>query len=553
MKKIFILSLAVSTVLFTLNSCAEEDYTDKYLNPEKVTTTSVDKLFTGVLEKAGDFLRIGYGRFMLHDQGVGKLAQSWGASPNASAMDAGLYNDGLYLYESWGRYIGVVTQYKVLKKEYETVGDESMKVYELCGRAVMYHTMLQTLDEFGKLPYSEVGLYLATGEMVYAHLDDTKELYELIIDDLGAINSELPNAGDVAANTDWLNDGNMEKWRKYVNSLRLRAAIRVSTDNPGNTLTSKGEQVIKEILGNPGQHPVVTGNDDKISVKWHGTGNGWWNTITGFDNYAQWSSRNTASKASIDRLDLNGDGFYSPEVDDPRLPLLYDPVHGGPKGGQYVGINLRDAVSDIDANLNGVEGIKQYSFFNEQSFRDNRKMDSYVITPSEIAFYKAEAILRFGVGGDARAEFIRGVYESVKMYATINAESDAAGEAATRSPKVDMSYWTDGRINEFAAKLWDNQSNKLKLVYEQLWLHCTVFNVVETWNTLRRTGYPDDLYFPFVDAGSCKVLPQRFIVPTSEYQRNSNMPDENNYGAYTPGESWWEVIFWARLIQGETQ
>jgi hypothetical protein len=179
-------------------------------------------------------------------------------------------------------------------------------------------------------------------------------------------------------------------------------------------------------------------------------------------------------------------------------------------------------------------------------------MDSYVITPSEIAFYKAEAILRFGVGGDAKTEFVRGVYESVKMYAKINAESDAAGEAATRSPKVDMSYWTDPRINEFAAKLWDNEANKLKLVYEQLWLHCGIFNAVETWNILRRTGYPDDLYFPFTNAGNCRVLPQRFIIPTDEAQRNENMPNEDSFGAYTPGQSWWEVIFWARLIQGET-
>jgi hypothetical protein len=431
-----------------------------------------------------------------------------------------------------------------------------MKAYELCGRAVMYQTMLQTLDEFGKLPYSEVGLYLATGEMAYAHLDDTKELYELIIDDLGVINSELQAAGAIAASADWLNEGNMDKWRIYVNSLRLRAAIRVSGaedyTNPDNTLKSKGEQVIKEILGNSGQHPVVTGDDNKISVKWRGTGNGWWNTITGFDNYAQWSSRNTASKARIDRLDLNGDGVYSPEVDDPRLPLLYDPIHGGPKADQYVGINLRDRMSDIDANLTGANGIRQYSYVNEQSFRDNRKMDSYVVTPSEIAFYKAEAILRFGVSGDARAEFIRGVFESVKMYAKINAESDAMGEAATRSPKVDMSYWTDARINEFAARLWDSESNKYKLIYEQFWLHCAIFNVVETWNVVRRTGYPDDLYYPFVDGGTCKVLPQRFIVPASEYQRNSNMPNEENYGVYTPGKSWWEVIFWARLIQGET-
>jgi hypothetical protein len=552
MKRIYILLLAISAALFTFGSCAEEDFTDRYFNPEKVTTTSVDKLFTGVLDKAGDFLKIGYGRFMLHDQGVGKLAQSWGVR-----LDDELYNDGLYMYETWGRYIGVVTQYKVLEKEYNALGDESLKAYVLCGKAVMYQAMLQALDEFGKLPYSEVGLYLINGEMAYAHLDDTKELYQLILDDLAVINDDLatlPEGVTVAAGTDWLNDGKMDKWRKYVNSLRLRAAIRLSTSNPGNDKVGEAEKAIKEIFGDSNKYPVVTGADDQISVKWHGTGNGWWNTITGFDNYAQWHSRNTASKARIDRLDLNKDAVYSPAEDDPRLPLLYDPVQGGPKKGLYVGINTKDKPADVSANVSGVDGVKQYSFVNERSFRDNRKMDSYVITPSEVAFYKAEAIQRNIISGDAKAEFVRGVFESVKMYAKINAESDAAGEAATRSPAVDMSYWTDDRIKAFAEKIWGSETNKLKIIYEQLWLHCGIFNAVETWNTLRRTGYPDDLYFPYISSGSnCKVLPQRFIIPVSESERNNNVPNENNYGAYKPGESWWEVIFWAQEIKGETK
>lgn len=546
-----ILFLAASTLLVFCSSCAKEDFTDKYLNPEKVTTTSTDKLFTGVLEKAVDFLKIGYGRFMLHDQGVGKLAQAWGVR-----LDEELYNDGNYLYETWGRYIGVVTQYKVLKKEYEATGDQSLKAYELCGRAVMYHTMLQALDEYGKLPYADVGLYLTTGEMVYARLDDPKALFELILDDLKVLNSELPNAGSIDASTDWLNDGDMAKWRIYVNSLRLRAAIRISGsdgagvdgyNNPANTLQAKAKTVIAEILGNPDEYPVVTGVDNQITVKWHGTGNGWWNTITAYDNYAQWHSRNTASKAMIDRLDLDKNALYTPEEDDPRLPLIYDPILGGPKGGQYVGINTRDRASDIAGNVSGWNGIKQYSFVNERSFRDNRKMDSYVITPSEIAFYKAEALQRsIGGSGAAKDEFVKGVFESVKMYAKINAESDATGEAAARSAVVDMSYWTDANITAFAERLWDKESNKLKLIYEQLWLHSAIFNATESWNTLRRTGYPNDLYYPVTDQGNCKVLPQRFIVPVSEHQRNENVPDEDNHGAYTAGKSWWEVIFWAR-------
>lgn len=545
MKKIANILLVAGAATCLLNACAEEEFTDRYLNPAKVTSTSVDQLFTGELEKANEILRIGYGRFMYHDQAVGKLAQAWGVALGS------LYEGGMYQTSIWDWHIGVVTQYRVLKKEYEAAGDESLKAYELCGRAVMYHVMLQALDEFGKLPFSEVGLYPATGEMVYAHLDDTKTLYELIIDDLGAINNELPTAGAIATMSDWLNDGDMSKWRKYVNSLRLRAAIRVSGaedyTNPDNSLKSKGEQVIKEILGDAGKHPVVTGVDDEIKVTPKGSGNGWWSSITGMDNYDQHSARNTAAHARIQRLDLNGDSLYNDADDDPRLPLLYDTVHGGSKSGKFVGINTRDEAGDVSAGITGEKGIKQYSFVNERSFRDNRRINSYVITPSEIAFYKAEAILRFSVAGDAKEEFVRGVRESVKMYAKINAESDAADPSAYRSPKVDMSYWTDDKINEFAEKLWNSDpSNKLKLVYEQLWLHCGIFNATECWNTLRRTGYPNDLYFPYVTGANVNVLLQRFIVPTSEVQRNKNMPDEDNRGAYTPGKSWWEVIFWAR-------
>ncbi|MDR1981536.1 MAG: SusD/RagB family nutrient-binding outer membrane lipoprotein [Tannerellaceae bacterium] len=555
MKKIIIL-LAASAVLLTFSACSEDDFTSKFVDPSKVTVAPTDKLFTGVLEKAGEFLRIGYGRFMLHDQGVGKLSQAWGVRP-----DDELYNDGLYMYSAWGWYTSTVTQYKQLKIAYETGGDETMKVYELCGRAVMYQAMLQALDEFGKLPYTDVGGFFETGEVWNdVHLEDTESLYELILDDLDKINDELPSMTmPISSMNDWLNDGNMDKWRVYVNSLRLRAAIRLTGaedyTNPDNTLAGKAKTVVTTMLGNPGKYPVVSSTADQISVKWHGSGNGWWNTITGFDNYGQWHSRNTASNARILRLDLDGDSLYNPEFDDPRLPLLYDAVQDGRNKGKYVGINLRHNLSDIAADVSGANdgGVKQYSFVNERSFRDNRKMDSYVITPSEIAFYKAEAILRFGVGGDAKAEFVRGVRESVNMYAKINAESDAADPSASRSPAVEMSYWTDAKVTEFAERIWDNQPNKLKAVYEQFWLHCGIFNSTETWNVLRRTGYPEGLYYPYVSGYNCPVLPQRFIVPNDEYQRSpETLPNEANNGQYTRGQSYWEVLFWAREIVGDT-
>jgi hypothetical protein len=36
------------------------------------------------------------------------------------------------------------------------------------------------------------------------------------------------------------------------------------------------------------------------------------------------------------------------------------------------------------------------------------------------------------------------------MYMKINAQSDAAESSASRSPVVDMSYWTDAKSNNWA-------------------------------------------------------------------------------------------------------
>jgi hypothetical protein len=538
MKKISVF-LTIFAAMFIFSTCSEEDFGDKYFDPSKVTSTSVDKLMTGVLERAKSFLTISYFRYMLHDPDVGHICQTWGCSKSGS-----LYQADLYLESGWDDYIRTVTQFRILEREYNNLPEAdqpAMYGYVIAAKAVMYQLMLQNLDEFGKLPYSEVGSIPATGEVVYAHLDDTKELYGLILDDLAKINTELSNV-TIPASSDFLNNGDIGLWKKYVNSIRLRAAIRVSTENPGNTMAQKGQEVIKEILGNSANYPIVSDDNDQILIMNRGAGQYWWSTMTGHDNYAQWSSRNTAPKAMVDRLQ-----------GDPRLDLIYDKVHGGTNEGKVVGIDLHDTREAIATGISGTQddGVKQYSFVNERSFKENHNMISYVVTQSEIAFYKAEAIQRGLIGGDAKAEFVRAIKASVKMYAKTNEESDASSsDVMNRSPKVDMSAWNDAAIEAFASKKWDDAPNKLNIIYEQFWLHCSIFNCVESWNVVRRTGVPDLFYPKINDATSCPVVRQRHILPVDEHYRNPNIPDETPSG-YTPGAAYWEVLFWAQEIKSD--
>jgi hypothetical protein len=362
--------------LLLFSNCSEEDFSGKYQDPSKVTSVTIEQVFTGVLEEANEFLRLGYGRYFVHDPAFGIWAQTWGHRPDDDMYESNqMQVDG-----SYGRYLRVLTQYKLLKREFDNSADQSVyKAYELCGRAVMLHVLFQTLDEFGQLPYEEVGLFPLTGEIVLPSLEDTKTLYQKVLDGLGEINSELAAGGSVSASTDWLNRGDMKLWRVYVNSLRLRCAIRLSGaedyTNPDNSMAASAKQLVAEILGNPNQYPVVTGEENQIYVENNFTTspNGWWTTLTDHDgnqNGKNWAMRCTAGEALLLRLDLNRDSLYTAAADDPRLPLFFDPVQGGLREGKYVGINPRDAYSEVAALIRGesegANGIKQFSSHNER-------------------------------------------------------------------------------------------------------------------------------------------------------------------------------------------
>ncbi|MDR1153392.1 MAG: SusD/RagB family nutrient-binding outer membrane lipoprotein [Bacteroidales bacterium] len=570
MKKIIIIG-TMCAALFTFYNCSDEDFSSKYKDPSKVTSVTIEQVFTGVLEEANEFLRLGYGRYFVHDPAFGIWAQTWGSRPDDDMYESNqMQVDG-----SYGRYIRVLTQYKLLKKEFDNSANQSVyQAYELCGRAVMLHVLFQTLDEFGQLPFDEVGFFPLTGEIVLPHLDDTKTLYQKVLTELDEINTELASGGNVAASTDWLNRGDMTQWRVYVNSLRLRCAIRLSGaedyTNPDNTMAADAKRIIADILGDPGKYPVVTSTDNQIYVEnnFSTSPNGWWTTLTNHDgnqNGRNWAMRCTAGEALLLRLDLNQDSLYTAAADDPRLPLIFDPVQGGTREGKYVGVNPRDDNSVVRPLISGADddGIKQISSHNERSFRDNRRMKGYVITPSEILFYKAEAILRGIAPGDAETAFKDAVLESVKMYAVVNAESDATGESALRSDVVAgegtqwAADWTDAKITGYAKAKWDaavSTADKLKLVYEQFWVHNTMFNAVETFNSLRRTGIPDNLYYGYRSgSNSTKVLPNRLIIPASEHDRNPNIPNERSSVGFEPGKGNWEVIFWARDLTNSSQ
>jgi hypothetical protein len=237
-------------------------------------------------------------------------------------------------------------------------------------------------------------------------------------------------------------------------------------------------------------------------------------------------------------LDLLGAGTATP---DPRLPLIYDTRKDGVKA--YRGVEL--AAGKVEGDYDDFSGstTPPYSWINHTSFIENKNIPGYVVTPSEIYFYKAEAIKRGLVSGDAKSEFVKGIVESVKLYADINAQSSNSTDNIALSPKVDMSAWSNAAIEAYAATKWEDNTD---CIYKQLWLHCGIINVVESWNTIRRTGIPK-LYYPQVLTSKSKTVPQRLVIPRGELQYNKTLREAGIDADVSVG--YLVVPFWAKKVE----
>lgn len=131
-------------------------------------------------------------------------------------------------------------------------------------RAYLYSELA---DNFGPIPRSQA----FKGPDVELTYDNVESVYKYILDELkdasAKIDMELPAISDLNL-YDQIFQGNLEKWQKYANSLRLRYAMRLSNIDPILAKTHFEEAV---------KLPIITSLADIASVQEKGG----WDPTTG--------------------------------------------------------------------------------------------------------------------------------------------------------------------------------------------------------------------------------------------------------------------------------
>lgn len=507
--KLIALFLLTAAILCT--SCQDE-LADRYGNPDKTTTPTIDKFFTAMLNN--NRVRPMYWEMSTFvNWHIGIYTQSVGFLNSPSIYQQ---NDS-YVQDRWNDFYrpspngaGVVAHYREIERAYAALSENDKQnslIFLMLAQVVFYDQATQMVDLWGDIPLTESGMLNKTGTTVYPKFDASTQVYTDALVALKNIADYLATAQlssstqSLFAKQDVMLNGNIDRWRRYVNSLRLRLLMRISFVNE----TFARSEVMR-MLEDPASFPLLNdidyhpATDDVL--------------LTPLSNYTD-----DLHAAFADWTNYSAPYFMLEEVlkptNDLRIPVLFDKF-GSESNNQFISNTEYKA---MPLNLSRVEqqaALGKYAIVDSTTFLYNSKLPGVVLTTSEVNFLKAEAFERWG-GGDAGSEYLKGIENSIVFYYYLNSLN------TTRSRLLPP---TNQMVTEFLttnpAILYEGSSEeKLAKTWTQKWVHFGFLQVTQRWAEQRRTTFPK-LAFIAASLNGFELPPARLTYPPSEKTLNPN-------------------------------
>ncbi len=368
--------------------------------------------------------------------------------------------------------------------------------------------MHRITDFWGDVPYSE-----AFGGNLFPKYDSQESIYLSMIAQLeDAVKSFDPSASEGFGSTDIIYQGDIDLWKRFANSLRLRLAMRISDVNP-----ILAESQVKALLA---ENMLFEENSQSAIVN-YGVDQG-----VRFENFQPMSliksfNEYRASNTLVDMLQ---------DSNDPRLALYIEPV-----GGNYVG--LRNGLNPTE-----IADIVPNEYSRDSDIISNSYSPSAAMQYSEVCFLKAEAALK-GWGGDAKTEYDKGIEASIKYWLDVHAYLlERVDESSL--PTIDI---TDQDIADYIAQteIAYDAAKGLEQIITQKWI-ANINNGFESWAEYRRTGFPVLNPIPDTDGLSetgGSDVPKRVKYPIEEQSlnRDSYLEAIKTQPDMVTEAVWWDV------------
>lgn len=356
----------------------------------------------------------------------------------------------------------------------------------------------KTTDMWGDIPYSEA-FQLEKG-VLYPKYDKQEAVYNAILAELKTAADLFSVTGKPIGAGDFFLRGDITKWRKFCNSLRLRVAIRMSSADP-----AKAGQVIKEVLADPIKYPIMTTNNDNAYWIFPGTvpDQEIWFESMGTTGTAPKTTGWRLQQPLVDALQNNND---------PRLPVYADKNSWGLYSGHRFGPNEKSDTMNNNFNR---------SHIGDRFMNDPKGFIPYM-NCAEVYFCLAEAYQRGLATGDARAAYETGITRSCEETGKITPNQIATFLTQT---EVAWGGGTTTNLQKIALQKWIS-------LFKQS---------VEAWSEARRTDVPllDKITVNY--AASHNRPPFRMAYADEEKALNPNFPyDVQVKDIFYGTQLWWD-------------
>lgn len=471
--------LLVLMLIFTSISCTK-NFEEMNVNPNQPSDVPSTNILCFDLRYVGDNLYNAW-------QGMNEMCSYAGHISKIQYIDEARYNfrEGV-VNNAWTYYYYVMNDMKVIIEKSDADGSMNMKAVALTFQAML---LQMTTDQWGDVPWRNA--LLGKEGTTNPAYDPQNQIYSDILAQLKtAADIFAEGHGDDIGAGDLLFSGDVGKWQKFCNSLRLRAAIRMSLVDPGTAKT-----VIEEVLGNPGQYPVMGSNDDNAFLYWPGS------SPYKEPYYEDSETRDDHGVCSviIDILLANND---------PRLPVY---AHPNPDG-VYQGID--PGAVDNSSNVPNTSRIGAI-------YRDDPTGFSPFMRCAEVLFNIAEAAKN---GWSTPGWTAQSAYE-----AGIAASMEENGVAS-------------GDIDTYLAQSAIAWNNDIKQIWLQKWISLYKQGQ-EAWAENRRTDMPAIEVAPgSVYVGIHNRQPFRYPYPTDEI--NLNGTNAEAAAAVVVDSFWGQQLWW---------
>ncbi len=523
MKKIFLILISAMLVI---TACDKTDFEEAYPNPAKISVSTVEKQFAGMIYTNREYVVPSYWNyFVIYRITANRYTQAtgWVNATNQYVPGSGAVND------RWNNFYSFYSQYRQLQNIYNALTEEEQaerRIYMIAAAIYVYDATQKVVDLHGDIPWTEAGKIIANGGDYIASLpkyDKAEDIYTKMLDDLKAYADEL-NTINVPAGIltgfktqDIINKGDLTKWKKYCNSLRLRMLTRVSSVA---SFQQRAAAEINSILNNPTAYPIVSTNSENIQIAVNDL-----NTpinSKGFRTGLEDWDGNLAGKAIIDYMKLNND---------PRLQVMFQP--GDSAKGEYFGIDPLATSGEQEAAILS----NTISRYNWSTISRNEYFPGVLMNASESQFLAAEGFLNAGNDAKAKAAYEAGITNSIKNYYLYRSVSNNSDSGPVTAP-------TDAEIADYIAQSgisWDNATSKeakRALIAMQKWVDFSVIQPLENWAEVRRLNVPQ-LSFWVDNADPQKQPPVRWQYPDNEKTYNTE-----NYNAVSANDKITNKLFW---------